>query len=152
MGYATLWKELKRQPGQAKAATNCVSLHSSKQVVQGQSLAASNIGLNQRPTQEASKPTHSVTSFRQHHSRIQLAIQATYPKGDLSNHQTMLRQISLFVVSTFIVAPTLWYGSVLTANSLRDSHTNRPIATKNKLQQEAPYNPYMRHSWNIQLR
>ena len=58
------------------------------------------IGLRKNPSQEAPEQIHPVTNFRQHGSRIQLASQATYPKGDLSRPQKLLRQIPLSLWST----------------------------------------------------
>ena len=95
------------KPSSEKAATKYRSLCSSKQVVQGQSQAVSDIGLCQNPSQEATEPTYPAANFRQHWSRIQLVSQEAHPKGDLGRHQTLPRWIPLRVVITCSTAHTV---------------------------------------------
>lgn len=83
--------------GPAKAATNCGSLCSSKQVAQCQSQAESEIDLHWSSSQGAPRPTHSEANFRKYQSGIQLI---PHPKKDGCRHQTLLKQILRHVVST----------------------------------------------------
>lgn len=84
----------------------------SKQVSQSlKSQAMSNIDLHQSPSQDFSEAAHSVTSFRQLQTMIQLAPQVADTKGGLTRYQILLRQILLWVVSTCTRAYTLWLRS-----------------------------------------
>nr|KAF6378902.1 hypothetical protein mMyoMyo1_009791 [Myotis myotis] len=78
---------LMRSKGIAKAAANCGSLCSSKQVAQGQLQTTSDINLHQRPSQDAPEQTQPVVGFKTHQSTPQLAPQATHPKENLGRQQ-----------------------------------------------------------------
>lgn len=93
----------------------CVSLGSSKQVVQDQSHRAFDIDQHYSPSQEVPKPIHQVARFRQYQSTIQLVPKSHIKKGDLNMYQILLQRILLCVVSTHTVC-ILWSGSILRVN------------------------------------
>lgn len=96
-------------PGTAEAATNCIAC-SSKQLAEDQSQAVSYIGLHQSPSQEAQCQHIQGPASDNIRTGSRQLLQVAYPKGDLSRHQTLLKRISLQVVSTCTAAHMLWSG------------------------------------------
>lgn len=99
--------------GPEEAGTNCGSLHSSKQVAQGYAQAASDISLQQSPSQEVSEPKHPVASFRPPSDQNPITFTSSIlkvrsqqvPNPDELNY-------TLHVVSTYTAGHTLWSGLI----------------------------------------
>lgn len=108
---------------------------------------ASDIDLQKSSSQEALKQTHTVSSFRQK-IRIQLASQGTYPKDDVTGHQTCWDETCLMWSAP---AQQLIYLGRVDSNSQITwglfPHTNGPVAFKTQLQQKVSHNILKEHFW-----
>lgn len=101
------------QPGPAEIATNCGSLCSYKHVSQGQTQAASGIGMHQSPCQEALEK-HTQWEHQIISEQDLISYTSGTPKGRFQQEPDPAEANGLYVVSICTAAHTLWLGSILT--------------------------------------